>query len=245
MSYAPQDSLEDIDTFVRRRPGPVIAVMLTSLAGATASVFVLAIGSRPPPKKVPALVGLSLDKACRTTSQQKLQLVIAGQTEDPLIPAGRVAAQEPLAGRPIRQRRVVTVKLSTGKQPTGKRKVDQSAAYPPPPRARASAVIHDGVPAPTSAGDGDRGDRSETSRHGPRRGSPASAATTWVVVPRVRGIRLRFARVRLKQAGLVLGTRRYRSDEDLMEGTVLGQKPRAGQRVPRGSRVSLVVNKFE
>ncbi len=70
---------------------------------------------------------------------------------------------------------------------------------------------------------------------------PASGMTS---VPRVKGVRLRFARPRLRAKGLRVGRLTYSEDEDHMEEMVLSQSPPAGTPVPRGSAVNMVVNRF-
>ncbi len=62
-------------------------------------------------------------------------------------------------------------------------------------------------------------------------------------MPKVTGIRLRFAEQRLRAAGLAVGKLSYQSDEDQSEGFVLKQTPAAGANAPRGSAVDLVVNR--
>ena len=66
-----------------------------------------------------------------------------------------------------------------------------------------------------------------------------------VLVPKVMGVRLRFARPRLVAKGLTLGRVSYSEDEDHMEGMVLGQNPGPGTMVSAGSKVDLVVNRWE
>ena len=75
----------------------------------------------------------------------------------------------------------------------------------------------------------------------PRRAARPSGMVT---VPRVRGVRLRFARPRLAAKGLRVGRITYSEDEDHMEEMVLSQSPRAGTTLPRGGSVDLVINRF-
>lgn len=64
-------------------------------------------------------------------------------------------------------------------------------------------------------------------------------------VPKVTGIRMKYAISRLRSGGLLLGRISYRSDEDHMEEYVLSQSPAAGAPCTRGDRVNLVVNRLE
>lgn len=73
----------------------------------------------------------------------------------------------------------------------------------------------------------------------------AAVAAGPVDVPKVTGVALRHARHRLQAAGLVLGSVRYKVDEDHIDKMVLGQRPGAGTRAARGSRVDLVINRYE
>ena len=73
------------------------------------------------------------------------------------------------------------------------------------------------------------------------RKAPASGT---VSVPRVKGVRLRFARPRLRAKGLRVVRLTYREDEDHMEEMVLQQSPPSGTSVPRGTSVDMVINRF-
>jgi beta-lactam-binding protein with PASTA domain len=234
VSYAPQDSLEDLDTFVRHRTGPLILLVLTSVAAAAATVLALGLLQKPVVHKVPALVGLSLQKAKLATGKQQLQLVIAAEVFDPLVPKGAIAVQEPLAGRTIDKKRVVSVWISRGKA-----KALAAPAKAPqtvnPPKTAALSTKQAVKPTPVGSSSARAGFSEST----------GAASAELVVVPPVRGVPLAAAKARLNKAGLKVGRIREKSDEDVSEGRILGQRPKAGKRVPKGTPVKLIVNRFD
>ena len=73
-------------------------------------------------------------------------------------------------------------------------------------------------------------------------GRTASSAKS---VPKVTGIRLKFAVSRLRSRGLSVGRISYRSDEDHIEEYVLSQSPAAGAPMIKGDTVNLVVNRID
>lgn len=105
----------------------------------------------------------------------------------------------------------------------------------PPPVATEQLHAEDAEPAAATAADANAPAPA-------REPSTASAgAGDEVVVPQVSRKRLAAARSILARAGFKV-TVSYSYDEDVSEGRILRQLPRAGTRAPRGSSVRLVVN---
>lgn len=89
------------------------------------------------------------------------------------------------------------------------------------------------------------------SRPGPGVGRPAGTAVELVLsggpaelsVPMVIGLPLAEAREKLEEIGLIVGTVAGRAMPDRAEGTVFEQRPAAGIRATRGTRVDLLVSR--
>jgi len=65
---------------------------------------------------------------------------------------------------------------------------------------------------------------------------------TEFVVPKLAGLPLKKATTDLRKAGLRLGQIRYRENDNLVPDTVLEQSPASGTKVPRGTRVHVIVS---
>ena len=122
---------------------------------------------------------------------------------------------------------------------TAARPEDAPPPPPPPPdlgggsSGGSSGGTQGGTPGSDGSGSGEPGTTSGTQR------TPAAAAKR-CVVPKLKGRTLAAAKRALKRAGCRVGKvskRRSRKHA----GTVLAQSKRAGRRLPRGTRVKLVV----
>lgn len=221
---------------------------------------------------VPAMVGQSVAQARITAENSNLTFVVAGKTHDPVIKVGHVALQSPLAGTNASSGTMVAVTLSKGPSQVtlpSLKGISLSQAlerlkalglelgetsYQPDPVVSVGHIITTN-PGPGAAvipgtlvklvvARGGASSSVAPRAPAPAPASPAPAAGNRVKVPRVRGVRLRFARPRLRSSGLTVGRISYQEDEDHMEEMVLKQTPNPGAQVPRGSSVDLVVNRF-
>lgn len=217
---------------------------------------------------VPAMVGQSVDQARISAENAHLTFVVAGKTPDPVIQKNHVALQSPLAGTSAVPGTMVAVTLSKGPSQvtlpslggqTLSRALEKLKAlglelgetsYQPHGSVAAGYIITT-VPGPGSVitpgtrvklvvAKGATAAPATTATPSTAR-KPASGMTS---VPRVKGVRLRFAGPRLRSKGLKVGRITYSEDEDHMEEMVLSQSPPPGTPVPRGSSVSMVVNRF-
>jgi serine/threonine-protein kinase len=208
----------------------VIVVVAVLFAGATVVALSYATGASGGSKEilVPEVVGMKRPQAQMAAENAGLVLRVIGQTADPFVAPGAVARQVPLAGQRAQEGTTLAVTLSHGpeaRQPAGQAPspaTEALSATPPAPAANQPA------PAPAQA---------------PVK-QPAATGPT-VAVPKVTGIRLRYARHRLSALGLAVGRVTFGHDEDHMDGFILHQSPTAGARVPRGSAVDLRVNRTE
>lgn len=215
----------------------VVVVALLGAAGATAGLY---FGLRGAPRhRVPALVGFSLEHARGVAQKRGLGLVVTGYRSDALVAEGSVTSQDPLARRRLPEGRPIVVELSSG-PPEARRRARAAKATTPPttPAPATPSATATTPPLPTPATPIPPAAKTPTI-------AKAAVATRQVDVPKVTGVALHYARRRLQAAGLVLGRVRYQVDEDHIDKMVLGQKPRAGARALRGSRVDLVINRYE
>ena len=223
---------------------------------------------------VPAMVGQSVNQARILAENARLTFVVAGKTHDPAIQKDHVALQSPLAGTSAVAGTMVAVTLSKGPSqvtlPSLAGLTLSSAlerlkglglelgetSYQPHVSVAAGYIITT-VPGPGTVitpgtriklvvARGPRGPARQTAPpKAPARPRRAAApASGMVKVPRVKGVRLKFARPRLRNKGLRVGRLTYSEDEDHMEEMVLSQSPSPGTSVPRGSAVDMVINRF-
>jgi beta-lactam-binding protein with PASTA domain len=112
------EELEDEEGYERSkgtRVGLVIGVsFLTSLLTGGGLHLLLGGAAAADKVTVPAIVGLTLEKAKLTSESAKLSVNVAGNTSDPLIEKGSVAKQSPLAGTAVVPGSTLSVILSTG-----------------------------------------------------------------------------------------------------------------------------------
>lgn len=221
------------------RIATVVVVALLAAAGSTAGLY---FGLRGAPRhRVPALVGFSLEHARGMAQKRGLGLVVSGYRPDALVAEGSVASQDPLARRRLAEGRPIVVEISSG-PPKARSRAAVPASAPPTAAAPAMAAVPKtpAVPTPPTP----RLPAPPAVKRPPV--APAEGPVAGqVTVPKVTGVALRYARSRLQGAGLVLGNVRYKVDEDHMDKMVLGQQPSAGARVARGSRVDLVINRYD
>jgi len=215
--------------------------------------------------KVPEVVGMSVDQARLAAENAGLILQEMGAVHDPLVAEGKVAKQVPLAGQQVQPGSGLAVTLSRGPEaisvpelagleiPQAVERLITAGLRAGATREAAKEGIPDGqligsVPAAgTPARAGDRIDlvvaaRPDASAPAPGRRPAVKAAGGSVTVPKITGIRLRWATGRLSALGLTVGRVTYSSDEDHMEGYILRQSPPPGTPVPRGSAVDVTVN---
>lgn len=258
---------EGTDQLVNRpRSSLATVILISSLAAAgTTAALVLAGGGRAAAVAVPVLVGLPEEEARLVAEGSKLTLEVAGSMSDPVVRPGAVAHQSPLAGEKVEAGSRVQVTISRGiprRVPNlvnlpravaeqrlaglglriGAVRLERSAGLPD------GTVVATEPPAGSTLAPGTSVELVLSRASAPATrasASPAPLAHTGptVTVPKVVGVRLRFAGERLRAAGLVLGKVSREADEDHIEDYVLRQSPEAGAVAPRGSAVDLVVNR--
>lgn len=205
----------------------VVVALITGIAVAAGTFFGLRglVGQAPAPKmvEVPSLAGMAVEQARELAEAKELRLAIferrpAGQA------AGRVIKQVPLPGSSVPLGTATYVIVSSGTRSAALATPTPKAPAAAPPAVAPKPATAPGQPAPTAA---------------------AAAPGEQIVVPRVRGRSLKRATKQLNDAGLRVGRVRSRVDEDRAPGVVLKQRPKAGERIAKGSAVEIWLNDTE
>lgn len=195
---------------------------------------------------VPRLIDLGVTEARQKLEAAGLRFRLDDQETDPVVPRNAVVRQDPPPGVEVEPNTVVSLVLSDGPPDVP---VPDVAGFP---RALAERVLKaagfrlgriDTLPSAS-----DRGIVVQT-RPGPGVGRSAGTSIEVVVssgkadvtVPSMVGLTLVEARARLAEIGLLVGSVSNRPASGRPEGTILDQRPTAGTRSGRGTRVDLIV----
>jgi serine/threonine-protein kinase len=242
-----------------RRGSPVFAAFLTSLlttAGAFAALtFADARGMLPflhgAPSavvEVPSIKGVSVEQARELLQARGLLFELHAERPDPTVPAGAIAAQEPLAGSRATRGTAIRAFVSSGAvsvaipalagtrpEDAVEQLRDRKLAIGPR-REEASATVASGLVIATEPAEG-------------QAVSPGAAVTLVVSkgpaaapVPKVIGLRPSKAKKTLEDAGFKVGKTRYGSSDNYDEQVVIKQEPADGTPMAPGSEINLVIN---
>jgi beta-lactam-binding protein with PASTA domain len=198
--------------------------------------------------EVPAISGMSIEQARDLLHARDLLLTLQAERPDPTVPAGRIAAQTPLAGSRSPRGSAVQAFVSSGASavtiPTlaGARPDDaveqlrNSKLAAGHRREQASDTIAAGLVIGTDPPAG-------------RSVAPGADVTLLVStgraqkpVPKVVGLRLTKAKKTLEDAGFKLGTTRSGVNDNYDEGVIIKQEPAADTPSPLDVPVNLVIN---
>lgn len=197
--------------------------------------------------EVPNIVGARADQARGMLDPKGLILTLEDERDDPIVPAGAIAAQTPLAGSRAKKGSEIRAIMSRG---AGQPKVPEVVGLP---LEQALAKV---VEAKLTAG----AQTQQTSPTVPKGSviSTAPPAGTLVApgtavalvvsaggetdVPKVTGMGISRAKKLIEEAGFVVGSSRYQYNEDYGGNIVLRQDPAAGSKAAPGSKIDLVVN---
>jgi serine/threonine-protein kinase len=249
---------EDHDPRPVRRGHPVLAAFFTSLittAAAFAGLTVaehrghldfLRMGGHV--AEVPSITGVTPDQARDLLRARGLLLTLQAERSDPAMPAGKIAAQVPLAGSRAAEGTgvqafvstgpgTITVPAVAGTRPDGAvEQLRSRRLLPGQRRDEASATVPAGLVIGTDPPAG-------------KVVNPEDAVTLIVStgqatapVPKVVGLRLRKAKQALEQAGFKVGTTKYGSSDRYDEEVIIKQEPAENSPAAPGTVVNLVVN---
>jgi serine/threonine-protein kinase len=198
--------------------------------------------------EVPSITGVSVEQARDLLRARDLLLTLQAERPDPAIPAGKIAAQIPLAGSRTPRGIAIQAFVSSGAS---------AVAIPTLTGARADDAVEQLRNRRLSPGHR-REEASETVAAGlvigtdPPAGrsvSPDSAVTLIVStgsakkpVPKVLGFRLSKAKKTLEEAGFKVGTTRTGSSDYYDEEVVIKQDPAESTLALPGNPVNLIIN---
>ena len=195
---------------------------------------------------VPRVVDLGVTEARQKLEAQGMRFRIEDQETDPSVPKNAVVRQDPPPGVVVPPNTVVSLVLSDGPPDVA---VPDVAGFPRPlaERVLKAAGFQLGR-TDTLPSANDRGIVVQT-RPGPGVGRAAGTAIELVVssgkadltVPSMVGLTLVEARARLAEIGLGVGVVSTRAVSGRPDGIVLEQRPAAGTRTGRGTKVDLIV----
>ncbi len=211
-------------------------------------------GARAPARiEVPNVQGVELEQAKLMVQQKGLFLWVQEEQRNLNVPAGQIVSQDPLPGFPAEQGGLVKVVVSKGPEEM----VIEGITVPdllgiPFPQAKLELekmklkvgkvekvtsdtiaeehVVSMGFYPGTEVPEGTKIDLK------------VSSGATLVTVPRLFGKTLSQAERALEGSGLRIGQVRHVTDIEHRFGVVIGQNPRAGTRMKRGSGVDVSIN---
>jgi len=241
------------------RGGIFALALLTSLVTSAAVSYGVVRFFAPPtvapassgPTDVPTIVGLKPEQARQLLGVHGLLLMLSEERDDAKIEAGAICEQRPLPGSRVPRGTQVQAIVSSGQSrrvqvpPLAGGTAEAAAAQlhaaglaigvtTEQPSDLAKGLVISSRPASgTEVAPGTKVDLLVS--HGPEE----------VEVPDVVRKGLSRARKMLKEAGLDLGRTTYDYDEDYGGGIVLNQRPEAGERVPKGTKIHLEVNESD
>jgi serine/threonine-protein kinase len=198
--------------------------------------------------EVPSIAGVNVDQARELLQARGLLFTLQGEKPDPSVPAGKIAAQVPLAGSRAITGTPIEAFVSSG---------PGSVAVP----AVAGARPEDAVELLRSRkllGGARREEPSGTVAAGlviasdPPAGKAVAPDTAVALiistgpaptaVPRVVGLRLSRATKLLEEAGFKLGTKKYGSSDDFDEQTIIRQDPPEKTLAPPATAINVTIN---
>ncbi|MBA2505511.1 MAG: serine/threonine protein kinase [Thermoleophilaceae bacterium] len=242
-AFPPEEAVEEVAPKKRRRFMWLIPVIL--ILGALGLAYAL---TRPDTAEVPNVVRQP-EAAARVTLEKAGFEVAVTRAADRAVPAGQVISTDPAAGEDADKGAKVNVSVSSGPEArTIPRVSGQSAREAERELIKAGFTVERGDD--RSSTDRKRGEVIYTT---PRAGQEApvgsrvvfyvSSGPPQVTVPDVVGVTEGSAESQLGDEGLLVA--RKEMDSDQPEGTVIAQDPAAGEKIDKGSRVTITVSKGE
>ncbi|HQL94865.1 MAG TPA: PASTA domain-containing protein [Candidatus Hydrogenedentes bacterium] len=223
----------------------------TEVAPGSAVALVVSLGPVPVTVPVPNVTGLTMPEA--EAALAAAGLVVGGAAEEysATVPAGRIIRQDPAAGMQVAPGSAVAFVVSLGPAPVAV--PDVTGLF----RAAAVSVLAAAglVPGPVTEEHSDTVPLDRVIRQTPPAGAQVPPGTPvglvlslgpapqGVAVPRVIGLTRAAAEAALGAAGLAAGAVTEAYHPTAPAGQVIGQTPGAGQRVPAGTAVDLVLSK--
>ncbi len=199
--------------------------------------------------EVPNIVGMAKDEATLVLGKKGLLMHISEEKEDLNVPEGKIISQDPFYGFNAKKGDLVKVVISLGSL---KMEVPDLTGIP---LSQAFTMLErlglklgnirktpsDNIPKEciisTEPESGTKIGRSSSVN------LIVSEGKEEVTVPRLYGKNLTRAQTLLESCGLKVGRINYTTSEEYSFDIIIGQHPRAGTKVKRGSSVSITINK--
>jgi serine/threonine-protein kinase len=198
--------------------------------------------------EVPNLKGMDEEQA-KLVLQNKGLLVMSEEREDPTIPKGQIAWQEPLPGFRVKKGSLVKIAVSKGSS-RGIQIPDLTGLSQPEARIRLEEKgLQVGTITSLASEEYPLNSVISTDPLPGSRVSPGSvihltvsSGSGAVVIPTLAGISLPEARLRLEEKGLVVGEVKEVTSESAPDGQVISTKPGPRARVQIGTVVEITVS---
>lgn len=200
-----------------------------------------------PPPPVPDLTGMTPVGAGALLREHGLSLIVDGEVHHDDVDPGEICRQEPGSGSQLARGEVVRVYTSMGPEPVSVPRLLGRTV------AEASAALEAaGLQVGEVTREAGEGEPDTVLRTSPAAGTRVDPGTTvslvampaqrMVQVPNVGGQLVRRARAAIEEAGLTIGQQTTRFNDLRPPFIILAQTPEAGEEVPEGTAVDLVVN---
>ena len=195
---------------------------------------------------VPGVIGKRFSDAERELERAGFRVKVEGDESDPAVPLGNVAWQDPPADMVLPRGTPVTLTRSSGPAPVAVPDVTQFNVDQATKIILAAGLKVGGVDLVPSSGDpgvvmATRPNAGAGRPPGSQIDLVVSRSTATIRVPNVVGLRQDDARSRLEAVGLKVGGISVKKGQRMPPGTVLEQKPRAGQLGEKDSRIELTI----
>ncbi len=201
--------------------------------------------------EVPDVRMVTLDQGRLILESRRLFLVVDSEGEDPLVPAGAIINQSPIAGTLVKRGTPISVVVSKGK---GEIAVPNLSSVPLEEARKRLAEMGLRVGSVVEEFSDSIASGSVIStypyansivKQGAIIDLVLSIGKEEVAVPNVLGRKLGQAREILEKAGLKVGQINYVCDTEKLFDIILRQEPRPGRKVPILTGVSLTINAEE
>ena len=221
--------------------------LFTSAIVCAAFFFVLPSLRQTTDVVVPDLLGSNLEQARVIAESRDLLFVVGGEEENEKYPASIVCRQVPLSGSVVEEKTAITVFVSKGSSKLALpdlrgmglseatvRLTELGLKINEVKTEENEIIEKDKIvnTVPAAGASVDKGDAITV---------VLSRGTETVEVPRLTGKALSTAQRLIKEKGLVVGNISYEVSTEVNVGIVIRQHPQGGEKVKKGSAVSLVV----
>ena len=202
--------------------------------------------------EVPNLKGIDIETARSLLDSRGLSLIVEKEIEDPVMDKGKILFQNPIMGTFLNKGDIVKVVVSKGPPPEEKGEVvvpdltgldlNQAKVLLAEKNLMLGNVKKQFSDKPGNTVLSTIPEPGKRVPEGFKVDVVVSVGPGETVVPRLSGLDVEAARRKLDNVGLKLGNVYTTTDPERAFDIVIGQSPRAGSRVKKGSRVDVTVN---